>query len=122
MLLAELRVLEEFQRRFPHIELRPAEGIRLENVATEVSTIMMVAGGIAPDVLIMNFRSADTFVRNGMVAELDSLLDSEPAEVRKAILERIPGQVLPVVKPSGPHGGQLFLRPAREFSVFGALF
>jgi multiple sugar transport system permease protein len=122
VLLAELRVLEEFQRRFPHIELRPAEGIRLENVATEVSTIMMVAGGIAPDVLIMNFRSADTFVRNGMVAELDSLLDSESAEVRKAILERIPGQVLPVVKRSGPQGGQRFYGLPVNFLFSGLYF
>jgi len=122
VLLAELRVLEEFQRRYPHIELRPAEGIRLENVATEVSTIMMVAGGIAPDVLNMNFRSTDTFVRKGMVAELDDFLATEPADVREQILARIPAQVLAVVRRAGATGDTHFYGLPMNFLFSGLYF
>ena len=100
--VAKLRVQQEFLRLHPNVELVSAEGIKLENVVSEVTTVMMVAGGIAPDVLQMNFRSADTFVRMGMVAPLDEFLDAEPTETREAILSRIPKQILPVVNRFGP--------------------
>ena len=64
---AAQRVAERFLELNPDIELVPAEGIRIDTVPSEVTTIMMISGDIAPDVLTMNFRSVDTIVSQGMV-------------------------------------------------------
>lgn len=104
--IADLTVLQEFLRTHLHIDLRPAEGIQLENMVSEVTTVMMVAGGIAPDVIKMNFRSTDTFVSKGMIAPLEEFLDREPTAVRGEILSRIPSQVMPVVDRVGPDGSR----------------
>lgn len=62
---------------------------------------MMIAGGIAPDVLMMKFRSIDSFVSKGMVAPLDK----EVAAAEKAGTDfgrRIPASVRDVVYRPGP--------------------
>jgi len=100
--VAALRVHQEFLRQNPTVDLVRAEGIRLENVVSEVTTVMMIAGGIAPDVLQMNFRSMDTFVRMGVVEPLNNFLEKESPEAREALLSRIPTQVIPVVNRFGP--------------------
>jgi len=99
--IAAIRVMEEFQRRFPHIQLTPADGLRIESINTEASTIMMIAGGIAPDIIRMNFRSIDSFVRQGMVLPLDSFLAKDLAR-GEDILERMPEQFTPVITRYGP--------------------
>lgn len=95
---ASRRVLAEFQRRHPEIILTPAEGLQIPNMVTESVTIMMVIGGIAPDVIRMNFRSMDSFVRHGVVAPLDDYIHESPDRM---IWDRVPGQIRPVlVRPS----------------------
>ena len=64
----------------------------------------MVVGGIAPDIITMNFRSTDSFVRKGIVMPLDSFLESETSEASARILVRIPSQVSAVVNRTGPEG------------------
>ncbi len=120
--VAALKIQEEFLRRHPGIELVRAEGIKLENVVNEVTTVMMVAGGIAPDVFQMNFRSTDTFVSKGMVAPLDDFLARESPGEREKILNRIPHQVLPVVERSGPGGGKSFYGLPTNFLFSGLFF
>ena len=100
--VASLNIQKEFLRRNPRVDLVSAEGIRLENVVSEVTTVMMVAGGIAPDVIAMNFRSIDTFVRKGIVMPISEFLDAEAPGVREEVLRRIPSQVIPVVDRTGP--------------------
>ncbi len=102
--VADLRIQQEFLRRHPSVELVRAEGIRLEGSVSEVATVMMVVGGIAPDVISMNFRSTDSFVRKGIVGPLDGLFDAETPEARAGILARIPPQIEPVVNRVGPDG------------------
>ena len=102
--VATINIQKEFLRRNPRVDLVSAEGIRLENVVSEVTTVMMVAGGIAPHVIDMNFRSTDTFVRKGIVMPLTEFLDAEPPEEREKILHRFPRQVMPVVNRTGPDG------------------
>ncbi len=101
--IAEQRVIAAFHRKYPAIELVPAEGLRVAGLVNEATTIMMIAGGIAPDVISMNFRSLDTFVRQGMVLPLDELLAEQP-DGGAAIRERIAPQVLPVAERTGPEG------------------
>ncbi len=122
IVVAELRVQEEFLRIHPDIRLVRAEGISLDKAVNEVTTIMMIAGGIAPDVMKMNFRSADTFVRKGMVMPLDEFLQGESAEKREGILSRIPPQVLPVVNRRGPDGQRHLYGLPTNFVITGLYF
>lgn len=87
------RALDLFLKLNPHIEVKPAEGIRIETLASEVTTIMMIAGDIAPDVFNMNFRSMDTFVGQGMVAPLDEFVARAKAEGND-----VEGRILPQVR------------------------
>lgn len=97
------RALDAFLKQNPDIEVKPAEGIRIETLASEVTTIMMIAGDIAPDVLNMNFRSMDTFVGQGMVAPLDEFVAKAKAAGNN-VEERILPQVRDVVYRPWPDG------------------
>lgn len=94
--IARQRIFERFKQLNPHITLQSATGINIESMASEVTTIMMVAGDIAPDVLAMNFRSIDTFVSQGMVAPLDEYVEQAKANGVN-VLDRIPPQIRDVV-------------------------
>lgn len=122
MQIAALRIQEEFQKRHPGIDLVAVEGIRLENMVTETTTVMLIAGGIAPDVLKMNFRSADGFIKQGMVAPLEEFLDRETPAAREEILARIPKQVIPVVKRVGPDGERHLYGLPTDFKFTGIYF
>ena len=103
------RVLAEFRRRHPDIILTPAEGLQIPNMVTESVTIMMVIGGIAPDVIRMNFRSMDSFVRHGVVAPLDTFIRDSPD---RTIWERVPAQIRRVLVRPSP-------RDARQEHIYG---
>lgn len=120
--VAEFRLQQEFLSRHPEVELVRAEGITLENAVAEVTLVMMVAGGITPDVLALNFRSIDTFVRMGVVEPLDSFLDRETPEERAAIFERIAPQVIPVMRRFGPDGTQRIYALPGSFMFTGLFF
>jgi ABC-type sugar transport system permease subunit/ABC-type glycerol-3-phosphate transport system substrate-binding protein len=120
--VANLRILEHFLEANPHIQVQPAEGIRLENMVSEVTTVMMIAGGIAPDVIQMNFRSMDTFVSKGMIAPLDEFLERETPEEREAILARVPPQVVPVINRVGPFGERHVFGLPSHFNFTGLYF
>jgi ABC-type sugar transport system permease subunit/ABC-type glycerol-3-phosphate transport system substrate-binding protein len=117
--IAGRRVISEFHRQHPHIRLVAAEGLQIPNMVTESMTVMMVLGGIAPDVLRMNFRSIDTFVRQGMVAPLDEFVAEAPH-----VREQIPPAIRPVVERAAPAGGggkHLYGLPA-EVMVMGLFY
>lgn len=76
--VAMQRIVAAFSAQHPEVEVIPAEGISIETLNAEATTIMMVAGGIAPDVIRMNFRSIDSFVQQGIVVPLDPLLQADP--------------------------------------------
>lgn len=120
--VANLRILEHFLKTHPHIQVEPAEGIRLENMVSEVTTVMMIAGGIAPDVIQMNFRSMDTFVSKGMIAPINEFLEQESEADREKIMGRIPPQVLPVINRVGPtHERKIYGLPT-SFNFTGLYF
>ncbi len=109
--IARQRMLDRFLTLNPDIEVEPAEGISIETLASEVTTIMMIAGDIAPDVLNMNFRSMDTFVRQGMVAPLDEFVAQAKAKGND-VTARILPQVRDVVyRPWPDDKPQLFGLP-----------
>ena len=102
--IAEQRVVARFQQKFPDIEVLPAEGLRIATMNPEATTIMMIAGGIAPDVIRMQFRSSDSFIRQGIAAPLDSFV-AEAAAAGDDVLSRVPPRILPVIQKAAPEGG-----------------
>lgn len=94
--VSQQRALARFLELNPNVRIESAEGIRIPTMAGEVTTIMMVAGDIAPDVFFLNFRSIDTFVRQGMVAPLDEFVARERA-AGNDIMARIPPQIRDVI-------------------------
>ncbi len=95
---ADLAVVQAFQRKFPHIELRPFSGIQIEQQGMDSKPLMAIAGGVAPDILYVNFRQSDTYIQNGFLYPLDSFMD-EMSEEEKSL--RVPKPAWPVVKRAG---------------------
>lgn len=93
--VAMQRIVAAFSAEHPGIEVIPAEGISIETLNPEATTVMMVAGGIAPDVIRMNFRSMDSFVQQGIVAPLDDFVAAEPGGA--ALLDAILPQFRDVI-------------------------
>lgn len=119
--VAAQRTVERFLELNPDIELQAAEGLRIETVSPEVTTIMMIAGDIAPDVLNMNFRSMDTFVSQGMVAPLDEFAAKAEAQ-GEDVMGRILPQVKPVVYRPWPKGQNHLYGLPQQLSVVGLFY
>lgn len=119
--VAAQRAVDRFLELNPDVELEPAEGLRIETVSSEVTTIMMIAGDIAPDVLNMNFRSMDTFVSQGMVAPLDEFVAKAGPEGDK-VLKRILPQVKDVVYRPGPDNKPKLYGLPDQFMVMGLFY
>ena len=82
------------------VRVRPRKftGIRVEGVESD---LLAIAGGVAPDVVYLNFRRSDTYIRQGFLAPLDAYL----AELSEAELsERVHPKVWPVIRRPGPDG------------------
>jgi len=79
---AERAVLEDFLKKHPGIRFEPNTGLRLEGAAAEAGLLMAVAGGSAGDVMYVNFRSMDQFVRQRFLYPLDEYVLDWVREVR----------------------------------------
>jgi len=112
------RMVAAFRKDFPHIVLETATGLNIETMTPEATTMMMVAGGIAPDVLKLNFRSLDSFLGQGMLAPLGEFMNGEKEE----ILRQIPEQILPVVSRRADHDGREFYGLPTQLVVTGLWF
>ena len=119
---AELAVQREFLRLAPSLlrerallrdpdadpppyvlHLHRFSGIQVEGVE---STLLAIAGNVAPDVLSVNFRQSDTYIRQGFLYPLDLPADRYfPSLPPSDVARRIHPKIAPVVRrpsPSGP--------------------
>ncbi len=82
------------------ILVRPRKftGIKVEGVESD---LLAIAGGVAPDVMYLNFRRSDTYIRQGFLAPLDDYLQTLPPD---ELAERVHEKVWPVIRRRGPHG------------------
>ncbi|HWL54245.1 MAG TPA: extracellular solute-binding protein [Chthoniobacteraceae bacterium] len=119
--VASARAVSRFLELNPDVVLERAEGIRIDGLAQDVSTIMMIAGGIPPDVLMLKFRSFDSFVRQGMLAPLDGEVAAAAADGDDK-LSRIPEQIRPVIERIGPDGRQHLYGLPMPFFVTGLYY
>jgi multiple sugar transport system permease protein len=119
---AQARVLLEFKKRHPHIEILPAEGLSIEGLSDEIGPLMMVAGGIAPDVMSVNFRKIDSYVRQGMLLPLDSFIlekeQSTPGWRKALILPQIRDVV---TRPNADGQKHIYALPTR-YSLMGLYY
>jgi multiple sugar transport system permease protein len=125
---AEIAGVQAFKRRFPEIfaeryrekckanpgkygrhnwdnveiELKRFSGISVEGVEGD---LLAIAGGMAPDVIYVNFRRSDNYVRNGFLYPLDKPEDGYLTSMtREEIDFRINPKLWPVIRRRGPDG------------------
>ncbi len=70
-----LRIMAAFREDQPHIQLRPATGLNIPGRGFDMNQLMQIAGDIAPDVLYVNFRQSDTYIRNKFLYPLDRYIE-----------------------------------------------
>ncbi|HAL92503.1 MAG TPA: hypothetical protein DCM68_05695, partial [Verrucomicrobia bacterium] len=84
------------------LRLHRFSGIQVEGVE---STLLAIAGNVAPDVLYVNFRQSDTYISQGFLHPMDLAEDGyfsalSPEEVAR----RIHPKIEPVIRRPGPDG------------------
>jgi ABC-type sugar transport system permease subunit/ABC-type glycerol-3-phosphate transport system substrate-binding protein len=80
------------------IQLDKFSGLRVEGVETD---LLAIAGGIAPDVLYINFRKSDNYIRSHFLTPLDSYFESMP---KKEFDRYSKSKVWPAICRKGPDG------------------
>ncbi len=84
------------------IELHPFTGIQVEGVEVD---LLAIAGGMAPDVLYVNFRKSDTYIQNSFLYPLDKPEDGYFTTLSQEEIDyKINPKVWPVIKRKGPEG------------------
>ena len=72
---SQLRVMEAFRQRHPDVTLAPATGIDIPGRGMDTQPLMQIAGDVSPDVLYVNFRQSDTYIRNKFLHPLDRYIE-----------------------------------------------
>ncbi|HUT25187.1 MAG TPA: extracellular solute-binding protein [Sumerlaeia bacterium] len=125
---AEIAGVQAFKRRFPEIfaerhrdkckanprkygrhnwdnveiELKRFSGISVEGVEGD---LLAIAGGMAPDVLYVNFRRSDNYIRNDFLYPLDKPEDGYLASMTQEEIDfRIHPKLWDVIRRRGPKG------------------
>lgn len=84
------------------IQMHPATGISLEGVETD---LLAIAGGMSPDILYINFRKSDNYIRNNFLYPLDKPEDGYFSAMSKEEIDsRVYPKLWPVIKRKGPDG------------------
>ena len=84
------------------LRLHRFSGIQVEGVE---STLLAIAGNVAPDVLYVNFRQSDTYISQGFLHPLDLPGDRYVSALSPAeIARRLHPKIEPVVRRPGPDG------------------
>lgn len=80
---ADRAVIDAFERKYPNIRLVNANGLQISGPASESNLLMSFAGGTAPDVVYVNFRSMENFIQQGFLSPLDPYLAKDPGEMAR---------------------------------------
>ena len=84
------------------LRLHRFSGIQVEGVE---STLLAIAGNVAPDVLYVNFRQSDTYIQQGFLHPMDLPEDGYfSALAPEEVARRLPPKIEPVVRRKGPDG------------------
>lgn len=126
---AEAAVVKEFVSRFPEIfraryrdkytqhpelygrhnwdsvrvELHSFTGLTIQNLALDARPLMAIAGGVAPDILYVNFRQSDTYIQQRFLYPLDKPEDGYLSSLSPDELAfRVHPKIWPVIRRKGP--------------------
>lgn len=84
------------------IELTQFTGLQVEGVEVDM---LAIAGGVPPDVLYINFRKSDTYIRGGFLYPLDRPEDGYLAGMTQEEIDfRVHPMIWPVMRRKGPDG------------------
>ncbi|NCA82036.1 MAG: extracellular solute-binding protein [Opitutae bacterium] len=84
------------------LRLHRFSGIKVEGIE---STLLAIAGNVAPDVLYVNFRQSDTYISQGFLHPLDLPEDAYfSALSADEVARRIHPKIEPVIRRPGPDG------------------
>ncbi len=98
-------VYEAFVQKHPHIKVRQAGGIKMEdstNPASQSMFLMAMAGNTAPDVVQVNSGSLATYVEEGFLYPLDEFINRPE---NKEWFDRI---FLPQIRAGLTHDGHIY--------------
>ena len=98
---ANVAVVDEFRRRYPNIQLKGFTGLEIEGLAMDSGPLMAIAGGMAPDVMYVNFRLSDTYIQQGFLYPLDEFIERLP---EGEMAERVPAPAVPAMYRAGKDG------------------
>lgn len=107
---ANMAVVQAFREKYPHIELRAFSGIRIEGMEMDSGPLLAIAGGVAPDVIYVNFRQSDTYIQNNLLYPLDEFLAREDPALLDLRVEKPVWQVIKR-KRKGENKGQIWALP-----------
>ena len=97
---AEWAIVERFMQFHPNIRVEAFQGLVIPGTSGNVGTTSLaMAGGVAPDVLYVNFRSSDSYIQQRFLYPLDEYVAKWAKE--ENLNERIHPQVWPVIKREG---------------------
>lgn len=91
---ANAAVVQAFRKQHPEIELRAFSGIKIENMDLDAGPLMAIAGGVAPDIIYVNFRQSDTYIQNNFLYPLDEFIALESPEAMQLRVEKPVWQVI----------------------------
>src|ERR1051325_5146405 len=92
------------RHNWDHVEVQLEEfsGIQVEGVETD---LLAIAGGLAPDILYVNFRKSDNYIQNSFLYPLDKPEDGYlTGMTNEEIAFRINAKLWPVIRRRGPNG------------------
>jgi len=87
------------------VELHRFSGLTIQNLSMDARPLMAIAGGVAPDVLYVNFRQSDTYIQEGFLYPLDKSEDEYLSSMTpEEIAFRVNPKIWPVIDRKGPKG------------------
>ena len=93
---ANRAIVEAFEKSHPSIRLESAQGLQIGGPGAESNLLLAFAGGTAPDVVYVNFRSSASYIQQGFLIPLDGYLKNDPAT-----LAHIQPTLLPILRDAG---------------------
>ena len=106
---ADLAVMRRFLELNPHVRLEGFRGVTAPGLSMDSQPLLAMAGGVAPDVMYVNFRQSDSYISQGFLAPLDDYVKKwagvtdirdAPEKLKHVILP----QMWPVIMRPGPDG------------------
>jgi ABC-type sugar transport system permease subunit/ABC-type glycerol-3-phosphate transport system substrate-binding protein len=105
---ANRAIVDAFERSHPDIRLESAQGLEIAGPAAESNLLLEFAGGNAPDVVYVNFRSSASYIQQGFLIPLDSYLQNDPR-----VFRNINPHILKVLRDAG--NGHIYSLPYAQF-------